>query len=521
LLLACAATALAFSLYTRVELRWFWLGWIGLTPWIALLERTRPLGGTVVCGLVMSAAFVLAVFGWFVDAIAGYVDGSRTVALLLVFLGAPLLQPQFLAFALIRRLARRLGSSFWPTALCGALGYVGSEWALPKVFGDTIGHGFYASPTLRQAADLAGAHGLTFILIVANECLLEAATRLRRRQELRHVLAPFAVVSVIAGALAGYGGLRARQLAAEALADPKVAAGLVQTDLFDYEGLRAARGTFGAVREILDAHYLLSREALARGPLDLLVWPETVYPTTFGKPKSDAGAELDREIAVFATESGVPLVFGAYDAEGTEEFNAAVVLRPLGAEPFAIDVYRKTRLFPLTERVPGWLDTEFVRAHAPWLGTWKSGSGPKVIPVGIARNRVVRIAPLICLDAVDPTLALEAVNDGAELLVTISNDAWFAYGRGPRLHLVVSAFRSLETRRPQLRATTTGISAVIDATGELLQTAGVHERAALIASVTPESKRRTLVLAWGDWFGPAAVVGTAALLGSALTRRRA
>ena len=69
---------------------------------------------------------------------------------------------------------------------------------------------------------------------------------------------------------------------------------------------------------------------------------------------------------------------------------------------------------------------------------------------------------MICLDAVVADHALGGVNDGGELIVALSNDSWFAETAGARLHLVVSAFRSIETRRPQLRVTNSGISAAID-----------------------------------------------------------
>jgi apolipoprotein N-acyltransferase len=139
--------------------------------------------------------------------------------------------------------------------------------------------------------------------------------------------------------------------------------------------------------------------------------------------------------------------------------------------------------------------------------------------VTLAGGRTVRVAPLICYDAVDPGIALAAVRQGAELIVTLSNDSWFAAGGGPRLHLVVSAFRSLETRRPQLRATNTGVSAAIAATGEILAGAGVHERAVVKASVRPEGSATTLMLAWGDWFGPSAAAAALLLLAARIGRR--
>jgi apolipoprotein N-acyltransferase len=156
----------------------------------------------------------------------------------------------------------------------------------------------------------------------------------------------------------------------------------------------------------------------------------------------------------------------------------------------------------------------------PWLGAWQR-DGRQVVDLALRDGRTLRVAPLICYDAVYPDLAREEVRRGGELFVTLSNDSWFATGGGPRLHLVVSAFRSIETRRPQLRVTNTGISAVIDATGELVATAGVHERAALRGRVYPERAATTLVLALGEWLGPVSLAASVAmLLPRALAQRR-
>jgi apolipoprotein N-acyltransferase len=171
--------------------------------------------------------------------------------------------------------------------------------------------------------------------------------------------------------------------------------------------------------------------------------------------------------------------------------------------------------------VPSALDSPGLRRWFPWLGTWKAGQGTRVVVLRLADGRRIPIAPLICYDAVDPRLALDAVRAGAELIVTLSNDSWFAGGSGPRLHLVVSAFRSIETRRPQLRATNTGISAAITPTGELLGVIGVDQRAARAVAVVPERTAQTLMLRWGNWFGPAAALLAAVLVALALRRRAA
>ena len=94
-------------------------------------------------------------------------------------------------------------------------------------------------------------------------------------------------------------------------------------------------------------------DGVERQRADAVLWSETVYPTTFGQPKSEAGAELDREILDIVDAAGVPLVFGTYDRDAAGEYNAAAFLAP-GAG--LLGFYRKTRLFPLTEYVPAWLD---------------------------------------------------------------------------------------------------------------------------------------------------------------------
>jgi len=514
---AAAASAAAFWLYCRVEWPWFVLGWVGFVPWLMALDRGRSWGGALVGGLLMCAAFTLAVFSWFATAIQTYTDVSWGVALLVLLLLAPLMQPQFVTYALAHHVAARgpVPRAWWWRALVGACVYVGTEWVAPKLFADTIGHGFYASVSMRQAADLVGAHGLTFVLIVANECAL-AVVQAFAAGAPRRAWAPAACVAATVLALLTYGTVRRAQLRAVG-ADGTLTAAVVQADISQYQRLAAEMGTYQAVRMILDAHFALSQEALRRAHPDVVVWPETVYPTTFGAPKSAQGAAFDREIGGFVATTGVPLIFGAYDVEADREFNAAVLLEPSSNGP-TFETYRKASLFPLTERVPALLDVPLVRRWWPWLGTWRPGTGPQVLSLALPGGRTIRIAPLICYDAVDPQRALAAVRAGAEVIVTLSNDSWFAAGAGPHLHLVVSAFRSLETRRPQIRATNTGISAVITPTGELLDVADVHQRTVLTGVVRPERRATTVLLVWGDWFGPTALACGVGLLTAALVR---
>lgn len=472
-------------MYVRVDWPWFVCGWVGLVPWLALLDRAPSLRAALSAGVLMCVAFVLGVFAWFPSAIQNYTGAPWSVALLVVVLLAPAIEPQFIVFAVARHLASRsaLGGNRTYTLLVGACAYVGTEWMWPKLFADTLGHGVYVSTLMRQAADLAGAHGLTFILIIANEsalAIIRALGPANRSSRIPQALAPAACVAVLVLSLLAYGAVRCRQLGDVNRGADRVTAGIVQADISQYDRMAAELGTFEAVRRILDTHFALSRDALGRGDLDLLVWPETVYPTTFGSAKSAEGAAFDREIGGFVADNRIPLVFGAYDAEGGDEFNAAVFLQP-GNRQVSFETYRKAELFPLTERVPVVMESDLVRQWLPWPGTWRPGKGPQVLALTLHDGRMLRVAPLICYDAVDPGLAIAAVRRGAEIIVTLSNDSWFAYDGAPRLILMVTAFRSIETRRPQVRATNTGVSAVITPTGDFVGTLGLHERGTLVA----------------------------------------
>jgi apolipoprotein N-acyltransferase len=515
---ATATTALAFAFYARVAWPWAALGWIGLVPWLAALDGATSWRGALALGLLMSEAFVLVVFSWFPTAVQNYTGAPFPVALLVTVLAAPLLEAQFVTFAVGRHVAR--STALWRTALTGACVYVGTEWAYPKLFADTLGHGLYASAWMRQAADLGGAHGLTLVLIIANECawatvrawFVDGTERLPWR-------APATVVGALVLALLGYGALRYRQLNASTQRRAPVTAAVVQANISHYGRLATELGTFEATRLILDTHFALSATAFEPVRPDFLVWPETVYPTTFGTPKSEDGAAFDREIERFVAHTGVPLVFGTYDAEGGEEFNAAAFLNPDSDRRLALDTYRKAALFPLTERVPALLDVALVRYWLPWLGTWKPGAGARVVPLSLRDGRALRVVPLICYDALDPDLAIAAVRQGGDLIVTLSNDSWFSYGNVPRLILIISAFRSLETRRAQVRATNTGISAMISATGDVLGTVGSDERGTLVRSLDTLGEAQTLMLAWGNWLGPAALACGALLLASQVSGR--
>ena len=509
LLAGVLTTALLIGLYARGGAAWV-LGAVMLVPWLLALDATRTVAGTLASALLMGVAMVAATFYWFGAAIGGFTGIGALPGTAVLLALAPLMQPQLLAFAVARHLAgRRHGPLL--RALAGASAWVACEWAWPKLLGDTLGHGLFPSAWLRQAADLGGAAGLTFLLLLVNEGIALAIAR--RRDGRRAMALPLAGAAAVVLAVAGYGAARLPALLAPPPADARpLRVAMVQASITDYERLRQQIGAYGVVRKVLDTHFALSQSAVRDHGADVLLWSETVYPTTFAQPRSEDGAELDREIQAFVAAMGVPLVFGTYDIDAAGEYNAAAFVEPgRGLMGF----YRKTFPFPLTEHVPRWLDSPTLRRWLPWTGSWQAGSGARVLPLRSADGREVNVLPLICLDDVQTGLALDGARLGAQAIVGMSNDSWFTdYPAGARLHLSVAAFRSIETRLPQVRVTTNGLSAIIDATGEVLASTDMGSQAVLTAELFAQDPPPTLMVRWGNWVGPA---GTLLLLGLAAT----
>ncbi|MCK7593034.1 apolipoprotein N-acyltransferase [Pseudomarimonas salicorniae] len=492
--------------YALIEGAWA-LGLVALLPWLLVLDGAGRLRAALGSAWLMSVLMALGVFHWFGAAFAAYVGWGAGWGLLALALLAPLLQPQLFAFVLARQLiGHRLGPTW--AALGGACAWVGCEWLWPKLLGDTLGHGLQPALALRQFADLGGAAGLSLWLLLVNECGAAALRRARPVPSL--ALRPLATGAVLVALVWAYGAWRLDALRVhQSEPAPSLRVGLVQANLTEVEALRERVGSFEAVRQVLGTHFAMSAHAVREQGAEALLWSETVYPTTFGSPKSDDGRAFDSEILGFSATLGVPLVFGTYDRDAAGEYNAAAVVDP---QRGLLGHYRKTHPFPLTEWVPARLDGPRFRSLLPWAGSWRAGDGPRVFPLRTADGREASVLPLICLDDVRPQLAINGARLGAEAILGLSNDAWFTgYPAGARLHLAVASFRSIETRLPQLRVTTNGLSALIDETGGIVARTGMGQQAVLVGEIPLRAPPPTLMMRWGDWAG-AFALGVLALI---------
>ena len=497
MLAGIALSGVLSAIYVHGGHAWV-LGLVMLVPWLRALETRPTLLGALLSAWLMSVAFTAAAFWWFGLAIGDYTRVGGPIGLTVLLLLAPVFQPQFLAFSLVRHLAgKRHGPAV--RALAAAAAWVGTEWALPKVLGDTLGYGLYPSAVMRQFADIGGSAGLTVMLLLANEGF--ALAWARRDGGWRKAGRPLVLAAMVPGVIAAYGFL-ALALHPAPTGD-SLRVGMVQSNLVDYEQRRRESGAQAVVREVLDTHFAMTYDAVERQRADAVLWSETVYPTTFGNPKSEAGAEFDAAIQTIVNAAKVPFVFGTYERDARGEYNAAAFVLP---ESGLLGFYRKTRLFPLTEYVPHWLDGPALRRWLPWTGSWLAGDGARVFPLRLRDGREVPVMASICLDDVDTLLAIDGARLGARAILTLSNDSWFTrYPLGARIHHTAAAFRSIETRLPQFRVTSNGTSAVIDATGAVVAGSNMGERTLVVGQLPVPQPPRTLMVMWGDWVGPLGV----------------
>ena len=519
LLFAAAFGCLAMALFVTSQWPWMLFGFFGLVPWLATLDGVRTKHRALLAGSLMSLAYVIGVGYWIPSMIQAFTGLPWWLALLITILGAPLIQPQFVAYALVRHwvAAGRTFQRLPAAPLAAACAFVVVDWAFPKVFSDTLGDNLLGAVWLRQAADLVGALGLSFLVLMINECLLaigRAALPVRQDKGRGPLISACLALAALVAIPTGYGALRYQQLSNQQNPNPAFNYVMVQAGFSHFSMMAQQYGGYLTVRTVLDTHIAMTRDATAGQPADLVIWPENVYPLSFGTPQDAEARRLDDRIRELVERTGTPLLLGARDQADDDWFNGAFLLQPDNGQAPPLQTYRKASLFPFVEYTPRWLPLQ-----ADWLGTFTPGPGPELFTLDLAGQRSLPVLPLICYDALFPGHVIRGVRQGAEVLLTLSNDSWFEYGNTPQIILHSSAFRSIETRRPQLRTTVTGVSAVITPTGDIIDRLDTGEHGVLVGAIQPASGT-TLMLLLGNWFGPASGIALMVLLGASRLRRR-
>jgi len=259
-------------------------------------------------------------------------------------------------------------------------------------------------------------------------------------------------------------------------------------------------GTYQKHEEPEEGHrrHVADSLALQAAGVDLIVWPESAYLYTVPwEPGSDLSEYVTRRADV-AGEIRTPLLFGAprIDRSGGGRprlYNSALLLDASGKVLGSTD---KTYLLAFGEYLPFGETFPWLYDLSPHSGRFTPGTRLEALPFG-----GYRVGALICYEDVLPGFTRKLVNaTRPNLLVNLTNDAWFGATTEPEIHLALSVFRAVEHRRWLVRATNSGISAVVDPVGRIVARSGQMTRETVRATVRWQSGQ-TLYGFAGDWIG--------------------
>jgi apolipoprotein N-acyltransferase len=236
----------------------------------------------------------------------------------------------------------------------------------------------------------------------------------------------------------------------------------------------------------------MTDEATSRN-VQVVVWPESTVPLSY------ATTDFYRQAIESASRAkNVDIILGSV-AEDPEQPNKLWNAAFLVSGGKTIGHYDKIRLVPFGEYVPLRQMLSFAHALVHAVGEFEFGT--KDTPLA---GRFL-YGPAICYEVVFPQIPRTQVVHGANVLVTITNDAWYDGTSAPRQHLNQARLRAVETDRYLLRAGTTGISAVVDPAGQLVQQLEMGKQGIIYAEFQPRTST-TPYVRFGDWFAWVAMV---------------
>lgn len=371
-----------------------------------------------------------------------------------------------------------------------AQGYFGFPWG-------TLGYAWLGTP-LAQFADIAGVYGLSFVTLITIS-LISAPFVDSDAMNAFVLVRPLLVAVLVLGSVFGYGTVRQRQLAP--FTETPYQALLVQgnTDAFG----RAAGGESEVglyTRLTTNARREVGAGAAA---IDLVIYPEFVVSNaSLSFPNSDSYAQTMTRLADAVGTSS--LITGAGAIEDGRSYNSAFSI----ADRRVQDRYDKVYLVPFGE-IFFLINTAVFRPvyrfifvdmfGLPMLASRSPGAD--INPLVIANRQTGTQTPTatyICYESVFPQVARQMVGAGAQVLVNISNDAWFGRGMGARQHFLMGNMRAVETRRYLLRVGNDGITALVDPLGRVVTELPRAIQDTLLVNYNLRGGR-TLYVRFGDW----------------------
>jgi len=282
-------------------------------------------------------------------------------------------------------------------------------------------------------------------------------------------------------------GLVSSKLVVRPTGAPPVVAALLQPNIS-----QETRWDTQNTLDIFERMLAMTEEAI-RGGAGIVIWPESTVPLSYSRDPMYRQA-----IESISARSGVDILLGSV-AEDSQRpdliWNAAFLVS--GGK--TIGHYDKMHLVPFGEYVPMRKMLFFAGKLVRNVGEFSPGTND--IPLA----GKFRYGMAICYEVVFPELTRKQVRNGADVLVTITNDAWYDGTSAPRQHLNMARMRAIEDDRYLLRAATTGVSLIADPSGRIIEELPMGRAGIIYARFQPRTTI-TPYVRFGDWFAWLALI---------------
>lgn len=501
---ACILAVLAGALLIlpfRVEALYA-VTWIALVPLLIAIRGQRLIHAAGLGWLAGTTAHLVGVY-WLVGTMVRFGGIYPLVSLLLFLIIAAVLGTIYIPFVLACRLypLRRLDAT-----LCGALliaaSFTAAEYIFPSVFPWRIGYSQIRIPALVQIADITGAYGVTFITALCSAVLYQSIVSVKMKTG-RYPWPGAVVLMILVVISLGYGAMRLDSIRTTMRGAEKVRIALLQPNVPFDEKFDPA---------LADRHnqelFRMSAQAAAGG-VKLVIWPETGYrsPILGGMKRLDVPVSIPPSTFLYIGANVFDKVAGGYNAHNS--------VLAVAADGSITGRYDKHHLFPFGEYLPLSDVFPFLKKFSGPISDFTAGTGP---PVQAFPNGII-VGPLICYEDIFPVLSRRAVINGAKVLVNQTNDAWFGDTAAPHQHLQLARFRSIENRVPMVRATNSGVTAVVSPTGEVSRQLPVFTRDIIVADIALPSVK-TFYTRYGDVFALLCLISVVAVIARHIFERR-
>ena len=397
------------------------------------------------------------------------------VLFLLVFYLA--LYPAFFCLILSWKSRGKKFAAFMPVG--AALVWVALEFIRARIFTGfpwgLAGYSQYMHTPLIQMADTTGVYGVSFVIVLVNASLAMAWHEIRKKdhcpgnktlQTASLIIWPLLVILILTGMIT-YGNMRLSTMKKSMARAPQRMVSVIQGNI-----PQAEKWDEAYQKKTIDVYCQLALKAAATHAPDLIIWPETALPFyyTWEKEMSDGVDACVRQTRAWCI-IGSP-AFSLRGEDNFNFFNRAYMLTP---QAEISSVYDKIHLVPFGEYVPLGKYLKFLDKLTSQAGDFSPGI-ENAPPLAFKENQA---GILICFEIIFPELASSVVKNGADLLVTMTNDAWFGHTSAPLQHFSMAVFRAVENRRAVARAANTGISGFIDPAGNITGTTSLFETTTL------------------------------------------